>query len=1139
MKRKQYFRKKNVISEFLSSKLNKAKKLHALKNEIDFNGLSYLVDTLSPSMPLIKKAVYGRAIVSRLEDLGTVENLYRPKGIVGEITWILLSVKKYARQLSLFVLLREEFEHYFLLGQYEKAEGTLGTILDETGYSLWYIEARFLLLEYQNKSEEQKEFLSYIHATNSNGVISTLSHFLSQRTERNLSAYKYDYDIENAFKVYKGTNQNVVEGLERYRYRLNFYESYKLEDYSYVLLFENSNSIVDRYTILLQTLRVMYVENDGYGADILKHIYYRTRDSSILPLIAANDPQIDIDTYFNEGYLKIYDLYYAGLYDEAIVECRQFVKLHSRNFDVLVIYAKCHVNSRQVFNPIGEDFNSLISLLSQRIYKLISNQGSRKDLLYNLYQINKNIISFDLSVGLDYFLKREQNRSVNKRLKLLSIFFFDPFFSEIYLDKKHAKDYLENGIRIFKSSISITNWQGLIGNELNEDKRVSREVAVLNRAKILFKTNRHQEAVQEWGKICEIFYDNPPIIQTAIKYWFDSLVLLEMYNDAIRLFVDRYLLDQNSVVKVASKMLVTKLRKMRYRGIKRTIDLPIFVSINSSDDLEKSFILEQYCKVFNKSVPSELFSEELDGNSSKVEFFYMSVCTSETLKHSIFINTTIDRLTERQRIINHLIEIYPGESKLFQDELDLVSTEMIIYQGTQKLEESKIYANDQAIINYELTDIDGLFKRYKTIYNLSLRERKILVITQKSFALYKIDDKEKYNETDVKYSDSALLEVFCELFDLILDKYLFSKFGIVAYLSTRIRHGVLLGEIRPEIEKQYLILSRIGNSKEYERSKYWEMKKFGLSRSQLDNLHILLQRFSLKIDTLIDDIIREKIQIKKDGKNCDGLFNYEFDKTELYSYAIELSSEQDPKIFCQKVIDIIWTRTDANLEVIRNYIDNEVKNQFSEEIAQLDHELSRDYDSHQFPEIFTNVLDCSTVIENKLKKVSSWFTRSGSSISDFDIRRLFDIIWANTKRCYPRIAANCEITIGANPVIKSKYYIDFTDLFRIFLDNMFKYGATVNGVKPFKFSSEIEGPFLKCTFVNRLDENSQDIPLESKDGELIINANKLTSENRSGISKAIKIVKYDFDNLNNYVVMDNVIPDIFKITVAIEIEKVI
>jgi hypothetical protein len=463
-----------------------------------------------------------------------------------------------------------------------------------------------------------------------------------------------------------------------------------------------------------------------------------------------------------------------------------------------------------------------------------------------------------------------------------------------------------------------------------------------------------------------------------------------------------------------------------------------------------------------------------------------------------------------------------------------VSNELIIYEGTQKLEESKIYANDQAIINNELFDIEGLFKRYKTIYNLSLRDQRVLVITSNTYALFKFDDKNKYKETEVKYSDSALIEVFSELFDLIIDKYLFSKFGIVAYLSTRIRHGVLLGEIRPEIEKQNLILSRIGESNFYEYSNFWNKSFFDLNEAQKESLHNVLSNFSLKIDNIIEKIIKEKIQIKKDGKNQEGLFNYEFDKEELHSYAMELAIETDAKVFSQKVIDRIWKRTDANLEVIRHYIDNEIKNQISEELDNLNQELHDTFSNGELPQIFTNVIECSTIVNNKLKKISSWFRRSGSSISDFDIKKVFDIVWVNTARCYPKVNADFDTEIMVNPVIKSNYYIHFTDLFRIFLDNMFKYGTESHGIKKFYFSTKQDGDFLICSFINDKLEDAITWPIETTDNQLTINTTKLISENKSGLSKAVKIVKYDLDNENNHIMLID--KDKCKFTIVVQID---
>ena len=65
-----------------------------------------------------------------------------------------------------------------------QAEVKLEVIKNETGISLWYIEAMFLLYEYTGQSKKQKEFLSEINEQNKLGVISTLAYFLNQRTER-------------------------------------------------------------------------------------------------------------------------------------------------------------------------------------------------------------------------------------------------------------------------------------------------------------------------------------------------------------------------------------------------------------------------------------------------------------------------------------------------------------------------------------------------------------------------------------------------------------------------------------------------------------------------------------------------------------------------------------------------------------------------------------------------------------------------------------------------------------------------------------------------------------------------------------------------------------------------------------------
>lgn len=909
-----------------------------------------------------------------------------------------------------------------------------------------------------------------------------------------------------------------------------------------LLVFENCNSLIDRYLLSIDLLKVLSLEKDTQDLAFSKALYLfrKTKDLNLLPLLVFRDISLVTKEYIDIEYLKILDFYYTGKYNDAIEKIKSYINNNPSNFDLLIIYIRCFINLNLEIQPILGNKESLIDQITIKIYKLLKETSNRSEIIYNLYQIGKNILSFNISPSINNFLKREENIVVNEKIKLFSINKFDPYFSKIYEDEYYSIEYLKKGLEYFDQSITIKQWIKFLLNEPQDESILSKEIFSINKAKILFNNEKYEESIDNWKNILTEFKSNIPILQTSLKYLFDSYVKLGEYNIAIKIYVNQFIENENSVVKINSKDLISRLQKQRYTNLKRTIDLPIFVYLCSKDDAEKSYLIEEFCKIYNCKLPSDLFELVIDENQKKIEFFYSLVCGSEILKHSIFLTKTIERLNERLKIVNYLKDNFRKTDNKYVDELNLISNELIVYEGTIKLDESKIYANDQAIINYELKDIDGLYNRFKTIYNLSLKDKNILVITENSYALLKFNGYEEYNKSEVKYTESALIEVFSELFDSILDKYLFSNFGIVAYLSTRIRHGVLLGELRPELEKQNLILNRIGESDKYEKSKVWNSSFYALNEKKKEELHNILSNFSLNIDNLIDNIIKTKIQIKKDGKNEKGLFNYEFDKQELATFINTISIDLDTKAFCQKIIDIIWQRTDANLEVIREYIDENIKNSFSEELNKLDNELRTIFKVDDLPKIFNNVLDSSTIIENKIKKISSWFRRSGSTINDFDIKKVFEIVWNNTEKCYPKMNANCEVQITSNLIIKSSYYIHFTDLFRILLDNMFKYSIFKDNTKELSFNCSEENGFLRMKFINDAENNDIELPLkENEKGELLVDTKKLLSEGKSGITKAIKIVKYDFDNENNFIQVLTENEGKFEIIVSVEVKNLL
>lgn len=663
----------------------------------------------------------------------------------------------------------------------------------------------------------------------------------------------------------------------------------------------------------------------------------------------------------------------------------------------------------------------------------------------------------------------------------------------------------------FPKSMAVQYLKAVSDNSLDLNPAISDEIRRLDKCSILFELSRYEDCITEALDVLILYSKNPPIIQKLTKLIFESQVQLGKYNEAIQIYVEQYLENPISVNKINPEDLLEKMRSVKYKGIKRTNGLVIFTTLTSNDDAEKAFILETVISIFGITMPSELFDFFPDNREK--ELFLFKCCTSEILKHYIYLNKTLARLEERQKILNYLLQNFSDPKKLYSKQLDHITNEIIIYEGTRKLDESKIYANDQAIIDNELQEIEGLFSRFKTIYNIISKDQNVILLSANSYQFIKISPKSDRKDNDTKYTTSALLEVFSEIFDLILQKYLFSKFGIVAYLSTRIRHGVLGGEIRPEIDKHNLILNRKSNSLEYHDSLYWAKPYYGLNISELKKLNEILSKFSLNVDNIIEEILKHKIQIKVDNHNTEGLFNYQFSKQELNAMAYSLAKEENAKIFSQKIIDNIWERTDFNLEVIRNYFNEDVSIKFHYAFTQLEDDL-RSHFGEKIKDIYTKIVGCNTIIANRLKKIGEWFKRTGSTLDNFDINNLFQIIWQNTEKCYPNGKAQLEVSAKSQfPLIQSKYYIHFTDLFRIFIDNMFKYSSIENGEKSFKIELDRSGEIFVAVFQNNTSYENCDF--FTNDSEVNLDDSKLTIEKNSGISKSVKIIKYDLNDISN------------------------
>lgn len=1123
--------KQNLLHEFGHPR-KIAKLVTDLKNITDFNSIVQIVSEIIRTIPIFEKRFWGILIPKNIKELAGEEvYFYKPELLRNEINWIILAIKQHIDVIRIFIEKRKLFEHNVLLGEFDKALAILDSLEDEIGVSIWLYESKLIVYELMgskekaitlissinkskqldelNEPEDNKKSKKKCKKSEENGFVTLLLYYLYYRSSKDLSALKYDEDLFINFKKNRTLFQK--DHYNYYLFRLNFYKHYNIDDPSIPLMMEAPNSLIDRYIVLIQVLQAAYVKGNFDDTIISRsqYLYKLTNDKALLPFIYLKQPDHNDIEYFNKEYIGIIDSYYKGDYQNVIKECKTYIRSNTSNFEILKLYTNSLLLAGNGYKPLYLD-SSPINQICIKIYNTISEKDNTLS-LYNLYQLNKNLYGFSISNGLDYYIKEEDNSEKSDVLKLLSYSCFDPMFSSIFKNDKAALSYLENGSKYIRGSISIEHQIRRIKKELTPPSLIVDCISDTDNAKVYFYNEDYNKSYELWISIIEKNRHCNPVIQIAIKFAFDCLIKLDKNQEAIALFVNEYINNPIGIKKVDVIPFVNLLKKQKYKNIKRTIELPIFVGLNSPKDTDKSFILQSFCDYYDVKKPSELFDEITNIDSRKVEAFFYVIVSEDILRHYIYIKSTQESLEEKQKILDHLINMNTENVEIYKKNLDEVFEELIIYKGNKKMDESKIYANDQAIIKYELKDIEGLYDRFITQFNLLESGTSVLYVDHFILPVLSAGKSDASLLTaEVKYTDNAIHQVAYSLYDSVRDKFLFSKFGLGTYLSTRIRHGVFEGEIRSDFVAQNLVLNK--ENEKYVHNEFWN-RTYGLDLKANTELFEILSSFSEKVDLLISHFKSEVLQIKIENTQ-NGFFDYNIDPETLSLDALEIGIKaKNSDEFCQLIIKSLWKITERNLQNIRNYIRVELSESFHNLLNELVSKLSVTNFEHIHNDFNIVISDARANINQKLLKIEGWFYIQESKFDDFKLDELMKIVWDSTHRFYPKFPHKCDFELhGAKISIKALYGIHFSDIFRIFLTNMFK-NSSPNC--DFKIKTSIEDSLLIITFENDINQNAN--LLNEKFKAFMASDGKLQLEGGSGLVKAQKIVKYDLGNIDNFV----------------------
>ncbi|WP_396601053.1 hypothetical protein [Algibacter sp. R77976] len=1096
----------NLEEKFLTS-------FYKLKYNYDYSDICYIVDQLGDSNKNVIDYVYGSSLPQSINELGDSKVLYGNGNdtFENEINWTLLTIRKYEEKIQIFINKKTEYEKALVTGDYQKANIILNEIEQEVCFSLWGIEQRFILIEIEKGLKENTKYLNDINEQNKKWFIKRFSHFFSLKAEKELSVNQYNISLARLLFRYV-ESENQVD-LHYYNFKLNFLEIEEQTLLPDFLAIEGYHSIIDKYISLIRILQLSVLEDNKDKKEFLdSRIYYLSKkvdDFNVDKLRLLIDTNFEFEFNIQEtdiNTIKALDYYTNGEYGKVIDLLRNYLLEFPLSIELYEIYLKSIILLDKSLEPIGNDENSFQNRIMNALYGILLRDDSMPECLNEIRKIAFNISSiYSVSFYLMNFYKEEtEGKRTFMNQSVLNTSFLNPTFIQLL-----NSSCISNNLSFeFKNSTSLEyiSLQESGTLESIEKANLPKERKDILNAFFYQKSESYNDAIAIW----EAMLSNGSIKnfqkEKILQNLFSCLEALNQYDKCIDLYVDNYFVNPLLVSNIIVDRLKKNIKASKYKNVSHTINLPLFYKLTNSEDYDVHTSYECYLLAQDCFTPTELF-EIIDINTDeKIIFFLSDICTLDIFKHSPFITSSKHKYNERINVCRHLAKIDSLYEIEYSKEIERLTKRLIIQKGIQEVDESKIYVNQTGIVESELKNITSIFRRFKMIGELkSEKDISILSLYSDKVLSYKLSDEDDGNE----YSKDPQFDIYKDIFYFLREKFLFSNYGLQQYLSARIRHGVLLGEIRPEFEELNLITEKEKGIDKYKDNLNWNLFTTQLNEDGKFKFQEILSAFSSNIDALInEEILSRSLQINIEDKNTEGWLDYNFDDFKLQvSYFVHQKIENVEE-FVNAIFEDLWSRTEENLTDIKVKINGDIRDKFYGLLLELEQGLIKVLGD--IPEQMQNNINEARVnIENKLIKIANWFSITESNISDFQIEKIVDVSLEYNKAIVPVKEINCKCSF------KGAYYPCLVDLIRIFMDNASKHSGFDNESVKFHVSIEEQDKLLKMQFRNPLAPTINIDELRTKICSFSLDLNKSMREKGSGFHKAMRIIKSDLIHKEN------------------------
>lgn len=979
-----------------------------------------------------------------------------------EFRWAGARLIANASNLSRFLSLSGEFQRSFLKDDYESCVKSLNSIETEFGQSLWLIKSTISLLQTSSGLEAHKRYANGIFSeTGTTGFIPYIAFLVSMRNEPAVTPNRFLSQFDNQLSL-----QDIDPSTESYlRFHIFPQERLSYSDIAYILNFENSGAVIDLYETTLKLAQhvVTMGYNNIYGSIIpfLRSLLPTINDSRVVMLLLELERHSSVPVSIDDEYLQPLGAFLVGDFENARLAALEKLSLYPDNFDLMDLAARASAITAQTDRATQPFFKQLIRKMGAVVMK---DAPIGEDII-ELFKISINYHHFSWAKSLSVFLSSEITSNPfgvegdQKHMAALDSQYLSPLRLLSFPSKATRQD-IANMIKSTSSNKVISSLADVLAGT---------NATAPNLEGMYWEehTLLHAEMKLRSGDIEESLLAALELEASSIEYYRQKsirlrahcLIELDRLDECIEfisaIFVDnyryRYILPiERAIDKIESAIAEGK-RARPSKDISLSIIYDMYFRyIGNKYDAERSFAYEDFLLQNGVSLPSQ-FKPLLNGiDFNKALYYLRNICVEPVMHRSRVFKSSREISEERIAVCGLLIEIDNENQESYEVEIRDTVQQITIQKRIRQIEQSKIYVDTDSLRATAEKNLKESFNRYISFLREGLDESFQLI----QRVLDKLNSQEQRGLIILKLPKNEMEDVFRNLLKDLRDEFVSSpEHGLDKYLSVRIRHGTLSGELRKPLENHSLITTRDHKTGEYKFNEYWTARLgIPVNGNLYKEFNERLARFSKEFDQFVKHILSEWIQVKKDPEGV-GLFNFsltEYDATVISKW---LTPNTTFEQFLDYVFEIFNDKLEKSLVNIRTKIDTEAKDTVSSMLTSLRTDLEQygDYLS-QGPYFHFDTTDISNAIWaartgmlNAFNRVGDWFKLSKSELNEpFVAEEAVEISKGTLLRTSP-YGFSVEISIinqEQSFTLPGKHLNNLVDIFINVFQNIIKHSDT-------------------------------------------------------------------------------------------------